>query len=71
MQVPQLSRNISWTSANLCEHGIGVCHINEKSYIFDTGRQFTIKLKNLLDLAWSLGFCCDWHTFDISVQFRY
>ena len=47
----QLSRNIRWTSASLCEHGIGVCRINEKSFIFDTGRQSAVKLKSVLDLA--------------------
>ena len=63
----QISQGISWTSGNSCAHAIGVRRIGAQSYIFDTGRKSAVKLNDVADLAWSLGSCCDWHAFDISV----
>ena len=63
----QISQGISWASANSCAHAIGVRRIGAQSYIFDTGRKSAVKLNDVADLAWSLGSCCDWHAFDISV----
>ena len=63
----RLSEKIRWTPKNSCEHAIGVRRLQGQPYIFDTGRKSAVKLNSVIDLAWSLGSCCDWHTFDISV----
>jgi hypothetical protein len=63
----KLSQSVHWSSRNSCEHAIGVRRFDEQSYIFDTGRRSAIKLNSVLELAWSLGSCCDWHTFSISI----
>ena len=63
----QISQRIRWTSGNSCPHAIGVRRIDGQSYIFDTGRKSAVRLDNIVDLAWSLGQCCDWHAFGVDV----
>jgi hypothetical protein len=63
----QISQKIRWNSDNSCEHAIGVRRFNGQTYIFDTGRKSALRLNSVLDLAWSLGSCCDWYSFDVSL----
>jgi len=63
----QISQKIRWTSGNSCPHAIGVRRIDGQSYIFDTGRKSAVRLNDMVDIAWSLGQCCDWHAFGVDV----
>ena len=63
----QFSFTTQWTGNNSSNHAIGVRQIGDQPYIFDSGRRAAVKLNGIDDIAWSLGQCCDWYEFDITI----